>query len=213
MNQIQVLVVDDSAFMRQTLKAMIEEDPLLHVVATARSGQDALQKLISYRPDVVTLDIVLTDKSGLEVLDDIMSSRPTPTIMVSGASNDAASLVIEAISKGAVVDLFPSRPAGTTGLGGFSKNCNQKSNNRFMQSFLCRIHRLYQGSRREKAIIHLRRAGMVSSVSAHQRADLRPCKWSCRCLQAICPRRSLLFNICRQSSQNRWRTGSIVYHR
>lgn len=110
MNQIRILVVDDSAFMRQTLKAMIEEDPGLRVVATARSGQDAIEKLVSYRPDVVTLDIVLPDKSGLEVLDDIMSSRATPTIMVSGASNDAANLVIEAISKGAVD--FISKPAG-----------------------------------------------------------------------------------------------------
>ncbi|MCQ2008969.1 MAG: chemotaxis response regulator protein-glutamate methylesterase [Sporolactobacillus sp.] len=111
MNQIKVLVVDDSAFMRQTIKAMIEEDPMLQVVATARDGKDALEKLFHYHPDVITLDIILPgDKDGLGVLNDIMGLQPTPTIMVSGASDENANYVIEAMSRGAFDFIF--KPSG-----------------------------------------------------------------------------------------------------
>ncbi|RYL95324.1 chemotaxis response regulator protein-glutamate methylesterase [Sporolactobacillus sp. THM7-4] len=114
MEQIKVLVVDDSAFMRQTLKGMIEEDPALKVIATARNGKDALDKLFRCKPDVVTLDIVMSgDKNGLEVLNDIMALKPTPTIMVSGASDENARYVIEAISGGAFD--FISKPTGRPG--------------------------------------------------------------------------------------------------
>ncbi|MCO7174710.1 chemotaxis response regulator protein-glutamate methylesterase [Sporolactobacillus kofuensis] len=111
MKPVKVLVVDDSAFMRQTLKAMIEEDPMLTVVATARNGRDALDKLFRFHPDVVTLDIILPgDKNGLDVLHDLMEQRPTPTIMVSGASDENANYVIEAISSGAFDFIF--KPSG-----------------------------------------------------------------------------------------------------
>lgn len=111
MNPVRVMVVDDSAFMRQTLKAMIEEDPLLQVVATARDGKDALQKLRRFHPDVVTLDIILPgEKDGLQVLHEMMSELPTPTIMVSGASDDNVNYVIEAISSGAFDFIF--KPSG-----------------------------------------------------------------------------------------------------
>ncbi|MCO7125977.1 chemotaxis response regulator protein-glutamate methylesterase [Sporolactobacillus shoreicorticis] len=111
MNPIKVLVVDDSAFMRQTIKAMIEEDSMLQVVAVARDGKDALEKLFRYHPDVITLDIILPgDKDGLGVLNDIMGLQPTPTIMVSGASDENANYVIEAMSRGAFDFIF--KPSG-----------------------------------------------------------------------------------------------------
>lgn len=111
MKTVKVLVVDDSAFMRQTIRAMIEVDPMLEVVATARDGKDALEKLFRFKPDVVTLDIILPgDKDGLSVLHDIMELLPTPTIMVSGASYENANYVIEAISSGAFDFIF--KPSG-----------------------------------------------------------------------------------------------------
>ncbi|TGB00300.1 chemotaxis response regulator protein-glutamate methylesterase [Sporolactobacillus shoreae] len=111
MNPVRVLVVDDSAFMRQTLKAMIEEDSDLQVVATARDGEDALKKIARYHPDVVTLDIIMSgEKDGLQVLHDIMTDIPTPTIMVSGASDENVNYVIEAISNGAFDFIF--KPSG-----------------------------------------------------------------------------------------------------
>ncbi|MCI1857909.1 MAG: chemotaxis-specific protein-glutamate methyltransferase CheB [Sporolactobacillus sp.] len=109
MNDIRVMIVDDSAFMRLTLKAMIEEDPFLKVVATARNGSDALTKLDRFHPDVITLDILLTgNRDGLAVLREIMAVRPTPTIMVSGAGGENA--VIEALGSGAFD--FIAKPNG-----------------------------------------------------------------------------------------------------
>ncbi|MFT8871346.1 MAG: chemotaxis response regulator protein-glutamate methylesterase [Sporolactobacillus sp.] len=114
MQKIRVMVVDDSAFMRQTIKAMIEEDSLFQVVATARNGQDALKKLQLYKPDAVTLDIVMDgEMDGLDVLHSIMTLRPTPTIMVSGASDENVNYVIEAISNGAFDFIF--KPSGKIG--------------------------------------------------------------------------------------------------
>lgn len=111
MNTVRVLVVDDSAFMRQTLKAMIEEDDVLQVVATARNGQDALKKIAFFHPDVVTLDIVMEgDMDGLQVLHRIMEEQPTPTIMVSGADDKNVNYVLEAISSGAFDFIF--KPSG-----------------------------------------------------------------------------------------------------
>ncbi|MDD9147045.1 chemotaxis response regulator protein-glutamate methylesterase [Sporolactobacillus sp. CQH2019] len=114
MDPIRVLVVDDSAFMRQTLKAMIEEDASMRVIATARNADDALRKLAKYEPDVVTLDIILSgEKDGLYVLHEMMSRQPTPTIVVSGASDESANYVIEAISSGAFDFIFkPSARPG-----------------------------------------------------------------------------------------------------
>ncbi|MFT8362620.1 MAG: chemotaxis-specific protein-glutamate methyltransferase CheB [Sporolactobacillus sp.] len=111
MSQIRVMVVDDSAFMRLTLKGMIEEDSLFTVVTTARNGHDALKKLMMYKPDVITLDIVMgEDMDGLAVLQEIKRIRPTPTIMVSGASDENANYVIDAISNGAFD--FICKPSG-----------------------------------------------------------------------------------------------------
>lgn len=111
MEAVRVLIVDDSAFMRQSLKGMIETSDDLEVVATARSARDALIKLTRYRPDVVTLNIVLQGaETGLDVLEQIMTIRPTPTIMVSGASDEHAGIVLEAISRGAFD--FIVKPSG-----------------------------------------------------------------------------------------------------
>lgn len=111
MTAVQVLVVDDSAFMRLTLKAMIEEDPELHVAATARNGQDAMKKIALIHPDVVTLDIIMGgDMDGLQVLHRIMAEYPIPTIMVSGADDRNVNYVLEAISSGAFDFIF--KPSG-----------------------------------------------------------------------------------------------------
>jgi len=57
MKSIKVLVVDDSAFMRKALREILESDPEIEVVDTARNGKEALEKIKSLKPDVVTLDI------------------------------------------------------------------------------------------------------------------------------------------------------------
>ena len=84
--QPRVLVVDDSAFMRTALSRMIASDSDLEVVGTASSGSEALEKISSLDPDVVTLDVQMPGLDGLETLRCIMSRSPRPVIMVSATT-------------------------------------------------------------------------------------------------------------------------------
>jgi len=68
---IRVLIVDDSAFMRAALSRIIASESGFEVVATAISGADALDKIPSLNPDVVTLDIEMPDRNGLQTLAEI----------------------------------------------------------------------------------------------------------------------------------------------
>lgn len=87
MQQIKVLIVDDSAFMRQLLKDVLCSSEFIKVVGTARDGASAINKIKEYRPDVVTIDIALPAMDGLYLLKRIAEECPTPVIVISG-SND-----------------------------------------------------------------------------------------------------------------------------
>lgn len=84
--QIRVLIVDDSAFMRTALAGMIDSEPDLQVVSTARCASDAFEKISSLDPDVITLDVDMPGLDGLETLRYIMQRFPRPVIMVSAAT-------------------------------------------------------------------------------------------------------------------------------
>ena len=96
MSPIKVLVVDDSAFMRQHLKAILELDRRLEVIDTARNGKEAVQKVKELRPDVVTLDINMPIMDGLTALAHIMAECPTPTVVVSSLTQEGALATFEA---------------------------------------------------------------------------------------------------------------------
>ena len=65
---INVIVIDDSAFMRKSISMMLESDPGIKVVATARDGQDGINKIREFRPDLVTLDVEMPVMDGLSAL-------------------------------------------------------------------------------------------------------------------------------------------------
>ena len=65
---IKVLVVDDSFFMRKLISDMLESDPDIKVIDTARNGEECLEKLETIKPDVITLDLIMPGKGGLETL-------------------------------------------------------------------------------------------------------------------------------------------------
>ncbi len=106
MSQINVVVVDDSAFMRKSLSLMLESDPGIKVVATARDGLDCIEKIKHFRPDIVTLDIEMPNMDGLGALEIIMKEIPVPVLMVSSLTTDGAEATLKALELGAV-DFIP----------------------------------------------------------------------------------------------------------
>jgi two-component system chemotaxis response regulator CheB len=112
-SQVKVLVVDDSAFMRAALSRMIASDPALWVVGTAASGTEALQKIPSLDPDVITLDVEMPGIDGLETLRRIMAQFPRPVIMVSSATVQDAEITLNTLEAGAF-DFVPKRLSSTS---------------------------------------------------------------------------------------------------
>lgn len=106
MEKIRVLIVDDSAFMRKSIQIMLESDPLIEIVDTARDGQQAIDLIKQHRPDVVTLDIEMPRMDGLSALKIIMKEFPTPVIMVSSLTTEGAESTLKAMELGAV-DFIP----------------------------------------------------------------------------------------------------------
>ena len=79
---IRVLVIDDSAFSRQTITRMLTSSPLVEVVDSARDGEEALRKTIDLEPDLVTLDLEMPRMDGFTFLRLLMSRLPTPVAQV-----------------------------------------------------------------------------------------------------------------------------------
>lgn len=98
---IRVLVVDDSAFLRKTIKQMLSRSPFIEVVGIAGNGEEALEKVEELHPDVVTLDLMMPGLDGLGFLTRQMASHPLPVVVVSTA-NGHQDLVLKALEAGAV---------------------------------------------------------------------------------------------------------------
>ena len=99
---ITVLVVDDSVFMRNFLATSLAKDPEIHVVDTAKDGDDALEKIARLNPDVVTLDVNMPHRGGLSVLEEIMRTAPRPVIMVSSLTTEGAEITLKCLDAGAL---------------------------------------------------------------------------------------------------------------
>ncbi len=99
---IRVLVVDDSALIREVLSSTLIKDGDIEVVGTAEDPLVARKKIKELRPDVVTLDIEMPNMNGLEFLSKLMRLRPLPVVMVSTLTQKGASETMLALELGAV---------------------------------------------------------------------------------------------------------------
>lgn len=111
---IRVMIVDDSQYMRYVLSKILKEAPGIEVVGEARDGVDALRQLDGLNPDVITLDVEMPRMGGLETLGVIMEKRPTPVIMVSQHTGAGMGVTIKALEAGAVD--FIRKPEGRDSL-------------------------------------------------------------------------------------------------
>lgn len=101
--KIRVFVVDDSPLVREWLVSLINADPALEVVGMAKDGEEAVNLVTKYLPDVITMDIHMPKMGGFEATRSIMETNPVPILVVTGSSSaQDVSTSFQAIEAGAV---------------------------------------------------------------------------------------------------------------
>ncbi len=104
----RVLIVDDSAVVRQVLSEILSADPAIEVVGTAADPLLAREKIKRLNPDVLTLDVEMPRMDGLAFLENLMRLHPLPVVMVSSLTERGADTTLQALALGAVD--FVSKP-------------------------------------------------------------------------------------------------------
>ena len=100
MKKIRVLITDDSGLVRDLIKAIIDMDPEMEVVGEASNGHEAVERVRTLRPDIVTMDIEMPEMDGLEAIEQIMAENAVPILVVTTRGD--AKTAYAAISKGAL---------------------------------------------------------------------------------------------------------------
>ena len=123
---IRVFVVDDSAFARRATARVLQADTGLEVVGEAANGEEALARIPTARPDVVTLDLDMPGMNGLVVLRSLLASDPMlRVIMLSAHTQEGAEATLEALAGGAADFLDKSR-FGLMDLDGFGRELRDR---------------------------------------------------------------------------------------
>ena len=112
MKKIKVLIVDDSAVVRQTLKEILESDPSIEVIAAAADPFIAADKIKNEIPDVITLDVEMPRMDGITFLHKIMTQHPIPIVMCSSLTGKGCETTLKALEYGAV-DIITKPRIGT----------------------------------------------------------------------------------------------------
>jgi len=100
MNEIRVLIVDDSPMVRDMLADILGSDPAISVVGMAENGLQAIEQTQALKPDIVAMDINMPVMDGLEAIGRIMSATPVPILVITDL--DHANIAFSALSKGAL---------------------------------------------------------------------------------------------------------------
>ncbi len=105
---IRILVVDDSRFMCSRIANILEYDKDLRVIGTAGNGREAIDKIASLEPDVVTMDVEMPVMDGITAVAEIMRETPVPILMFSASTHAGAQSTLDALEAGAV-DFLPKQ--------------------------------------------------------------------------------------------------------
>src|ERR1700683_4383828 len=111
-SKIRVLIVDDSAMVRQTLTEILSSDPEIEVIGTAGDPFAAAERISEEMPDVITLDIEMPRMDGLTFLRKIMTQHPIPVVICSSLAAEGAQSTLKALEYGAV-DIISKPRLGT----------------------------------------------------------------------------------------------------
>jgi two-component system chemotaxis response regulator CheB len=104
--KVSVLIVDDSASVRQVLSSILSEDPAIEVMGAVSDPFAAARRLQAELPDVIVLDVEMPRMDGITFLRKIMAQHPIPVIICSSLTEDGSSVMFEAFEAGAV-DIVP----------------------------------------------------------------------------------------------------------
>ncbi|MTV41824.1 protein-glutamate methylesterase/protein-glutamine glutaminase [Duganella radicis] len=102
MKPVKVMIVDDSATVRQVLSALLAADPALSVIATASDPLYAMERMAREWPDVIVLDVEMPRMDGISFLRRLMRERPTPVVICSTLTEQGAETTMQALAAGAV---------------------------------------------------------------------------------------------------------------
>ncbi|MDH5369650.1 MAG: chemotaxis-specific protein-glutamate methyltransferase CheB, partial [Gammaproteobacteria bacterium] len=108
MRKIKVLIIDDSALVRQVMTEILNADNAIEVIGTAQDPLDAREKIKKLKPDVLTLDVEMPKMDGITFLANLMRLHPLPVVMVSTLTEKGADITFEALELGAID--FVSKP-------------------------------------------------------------------------------------------------------
>ena len=125
-SRIRVLVIDDSALIRQIMTKILNEDPAIEVVGVAHDPYMARDKIKQLEPDVLTLDVEMPRMDGITFLRNIMRLRPIPTIMVSSLTTKGADVTLQALEAGAIDYIAKPALDVARGLQSFSEDIISK---------------------------------------------------------------------------------------
>jgi two-component system chemotaxis response regulator CheB len=100
--KIRVLIIDDSALIRQCLTHLLSDDPALEVVGVAQDPTGAWKKIRALQPDVLTLDVEMPNMDGLTFLNELMATAPMPVVMVSALTEQGCATALCALELGAI---------------------------------------------------------------------------------------------------------------
>ncbi|MGL1888652.1 MAG: chemotaxis-specific protein-glutamate methyltransferase CheB [Reichenbachiella sp.] len=109
---IKVLIADDSGFMQLLIKSILKQDTSIEVVATAYNGQEAAEKTMEFKPDVVLMDILMPKYDGVYGVRRIMKERPTPIVILSSIGNKNIDAILSTLKLGAFDYL--NKPEGSS---------------------------------------------------------------------------------------------------
>ncbi len=125
-DKIKVLIVDDSALIRQMLTEILSSDHAIEVVGTATDPIVAREKIKKLNPDVLTLDVEMPKMDGVSFLSNVMRLRPMPVVMVSSLTESGADVTLQALELGAVDFVTKPKIDVASGLGEYASEIIEK---------------------------------------------------------------------------------------